>query len=397
MDLEKAHESIIIRVLDAMDLRTRTAVLCTCSRLKRMCERPSLWRRIAFDSADEQRGLKAEWLLGVLGRAGGGVEVLHLARSREARDAEGAQRFSDGFKFSQLLPHTQGACARALAGLCPRLVHLSIDERASCLGGMTDDLARALGRRCPQLESLEVYFERYSFPTELLTDEGVIALSEGCRRLSSLVLVNCDYVSDRSLYAVAANCKGLRELQLGGYSENITDGGLTVLVESCGALTTLWLSGKLLKVTDATLAALAAHRRAGLARAKLTRSMGAAAALALLASCRELEELDLRHCGGPFDEAAVASLAAACPKLSRLALPPPPRGDDGAGSGSGSGSGCGTPLAGGGAAGSAADLAEEEEEDQGRARLAPGCSAGGARMLLEADVRRLQALALSSH
>jgi len=56
------------------------AVLCTCKRMKRLCERPDLWRRICFDSADEQRGLKADWLLGVLGRAQGGVEVLHLAR-----------------------------------------------------------------------------------------------------------------------------------------------------------------------------------------------------------------------------------------------------------------------------------------------------------------------------
>ncbi len=77
--------------------------------------------------------------------------------------------------------------------------------------------ARALGARCPRLESLEVYFDRYSLPSELFTDEGLIALSEGCRLLKSLVLVNCDYVSDRSLYAVAANCRGLQELQLGGY------------------------------------------------------------------------------------------------------------------------------------------------------------------------------------
>jgi hypothetical protein len=61
-------------------------------------------------------------------------------RTREARDAEGQQRFSEGLKLGQLLPHTQGPTALRLAGLCPRLVHLSIDERASCLGGMTNCL-----------------------------------------------------------------------------------------------------------------------------------------------------------------------------------------------------------------------------------------------------------------
>lgn len=77
--------------------------------------------------------------------------------------------------------------------------------------------ARALGASCPKLQTLEVFFDRYSLPSELFTDEGLIALSEGCRRLRRLALVNCDYVSDRALYAVAANCKGLEELVLGGY------------------------------------------------------------------------------------------------------------------------------------------------------------------------------------
>jgi hypothetical protein len=36
------------------------------------------------------------------------------------------------------------------------LQELVIDERTSCLGGMTDDLARALAARCPQLKRLEV-------------------------------------------------------------------------------------------------------------------------------------------------------------------------------------------------------------------------------------------------
>jgi len=71
-------------------------------------------------------------------------------RSREARAAEGQQRFSDGLKMDQLLPHTQGPGALRLAALCPRLVHVSIDERASCLGGMTNCLGEFLARglRC---------------------------------------------------------------------------------------------------------------------------------------------------------------------------------------------------------------------------------------------------------
>jgi hypothetical protein len=79
-----------------------------------------------------------------------------------------------------------------------------------------------------------------------------------------------------------------------------------VLVESCTSLHTLWLSGKLLKVTDATLAAAARHCAAALARVKLTRSMSAAG-LRALAGCRELSELDARHCRDDVGPAALAA------------------------------------------------------------------------------------------
>jgi hypothetical protein len=62
---------------------------------------------------------------------------------------------------------------------------------------MTNDLARALAVHCKQLSVLEVYFQRYSLPSELFTDEGLIALSEGCKGLQQLTLHNCDRVSDR--------------------------------------------------------------------------------------------------------------------------------------------------------------------------------------------------------
>lgn len=48
--------------------------------MRNLCARPELWRRVAFESAEEQRGLEAARLLEVLERAQGGVEVLQLAR-----------------------------------------------------------------------------------------------------------------------------------------------------------------------------------------------------------------------------------------------------------------------------------------------------------------------------
>jgi hypothetical protein len=76
---------------------------------------------------------------------------------------------------------------------------------------MTNDLARALAVHCKQLAVLEVYFQRYSLPSELFTDEGLIALSEGCKGLQQLTLHNCDRISDRCV-----QCRQLQQLRRQG-------------------------------------------------------------------------------------------------------------------------------------------------------------------------------------
>lgn len=272
-----------------------------------------------------------------------------------------------------MLPHTRGLRALALTAAVPHLRTLVIDEAASCVGGMTDDLARGLAVHCRRLAVLEVGFVRYSLPSELFTDEGLIALTQGCSQLARLALRNCDRISDRcargarmqpaagaaarrradmhacgsaaavglpharltvaarcrcappapaaarSLYAVAANCGSLTSLTLGGYNEHVTDGGLTVIAEACSNLACLRLSAKLTKVTDVTGAALGRHC-GQLASLKMTRAMTDATLAALAAGCRQLSELDLQRCAD-VSHAGLAVLLAGCPRLVRLALP----------------------------------------------------------------------------
>jgi hypothetical protein len=189
---------------------------------------------------------------------------------------------------------------------------------------MTTDLAQAMSRYCQQLQTLEVFFERYSLPSEKFTDEGLIALSEGCRQLQKIALHNCDRISDRSLYALAANCRGLQEVTIGGYNENITDGGLTVLFETCKDIRRLKLSSKLLKVTDATCAMLTNNCGKSLTYIKMTRKMTDASILMLAKHCPLLEEVDLHRCSS-ISEAAVWALVSSCPRLTRLVLPPSAR------------------------------------------------------------------------
>lgn len=240
-------------------------------------------------------------------------------RSKEARQAEGQQRFMSGYKHGHTLPYTLGLRAHAFAAMCPNLRVLSIDERASCLGGLTNDLARALAVHCPLLSTLEVFFERYSLPSAKFSDEGLIALSESCHGLKKVTLHNCDQVSDRSLYALAANCAGLKEITIAGYNENVTDGGLCILFERCHAISRVKLSSKLLKVTDISIHALAAHCK-GLVYLKMSQQMTDVSLQLLACNCKQLQEVDMHRCSR-ITQHGLWQLLVSCCHLTRLVLP----------------------------------------------------------------------------
>ena len=59
-------------------------------------------------------------------------------RSHDAREEELKHRFAPGIKHGVPLPHTRGLRAMAFTAMCPQLRRLSLDERASCIGGMTN-------------------------------------------------------------------------------------------------------------------------------------------------------------------------------------------------------------------------------------------------------------------
>ncbi|KAG1666028.1 hypothetical protein FOA52_006902 [Chlamydomonas sp. UWO 241] len=223
--------------------------------------------------------------------ARGACNTLCSSRSDGARRICSDMRFAQGVRCDMSVRYTRGLGALALATLLPNLRRLCLDERTCPLGGMTNDLARALASKCKQLTVVSVAFAPHSVPGELFNDQGLIVLSEGCPRLASLSLGNC-CIADRSLFAVAANCKGLVELRLSGYSERITDVGIQVLTASCSSLHTMWLSSKLCKVTDAGIAGVASLPH--LQRLKLTAAATDASLDSLGAHSLSLRVLDAR-------------------------------------------------------------------------------------------------------
>lgn len=121
------------------------------------------------------------------------------------------------------------------------------------------------------------------------------------------------------MYALAANCRDLSSLTLGGYNEHVTDGGMMVLFEAATRLTAVQLSSRLLKVTDASGTCLAAHCPL-LNTVKLTRAMGDATLVALARSCPSLHKLDLHRSTGASTD-GVAAVLDACTELCTVVLP----------------------------------------------------------------------------
>ncbi|GIL54799.1 hypothetical protein Vafri_10491 [Volvox africanus] len=230
-------------------------------------------------------------------------------QKRTACDATSVRRFNTGVRCTQVVPYTRGPSAARLAAALPNLQHLALHEAASCLGGMTDEFAMAVAANCPLLSSLEVAFTRYSLPSEFFTDAGMMALAAGCPRLSCLSLTNCGAITDRSLYAVAVHCRGLKRLALGGYHELISDYGTVVLFQACCELVRVVLSGKLRRVTDESVEALATNSGTVLQEIKLTRSMGDRSLAALAAHCKALRMVDCCKCeAGALTSDGVAAM-----------------------------------------------------------------------------------------
>ena len=175
--------------------------------------------------------------------------------SSTAAALENRARFVEAVHFNVPLPAPHAALANALAGVSS----LTIDERASPVGGFTDALARALARGggAAKLHSLALTFVPWSDAADLFTDRGLAALAAGAgASLTAVSLTGATAVTDRGLAALGAHARRLSRFEFAGYSELISDAGLAALAVG-GCLTAVSL-GRLPRVTDAGVAALAA-------------------------------------------------------------------------------------------------------------------------------------------
>lgn len=78
----------------------------------------------------------------------------------------------------------------------------------SWIPGITDESLVAISNGVPKLEEL------YLSSCRRITDAGMIELTERLRRLSLLSLTGCDRLTDQTIYALSSNASGLRQLDV---------------------------------------------------------------------------------------------------------------------------------------------------------------------------------------
>ena len=137
---------------------------------------------------------------------------------------------------------------RAIGQYCSRLVHL-------CLGGchLTDDGLMALCQGCTMLNSLDLSYSLQSVSKDALMCLGMLSLQE-----LNITTKNGSTIDDSVIHEIACNSKHhLRILTMGSSNtcDNITDSAAESIAEHCPAVTSLDFSH--CAITDAGVVALA--------------------------------------------------------------------------------------------------------------------------------------------
>lgn len=185
----------------------------------------------------------------------------------------------------------------AIAAGCPKLREITLSGN----GQVTDVALMSLGAFCPDLERVHFCSCREAWSLGLragsstsppVTNQGVLALAQGCPKLRHFDLPYWSLVNDHSVGSLGEGCVALRTVDL-RHCDRLTDAGLTALFSRVPELTAIDLRRQEL-LTDESLHAIGN-------------------------TCSSLSSLLLRECSLVTDEGAVC-VAKGCPRLNRLDL-----------------------------------------------------------------------------
>jgi hypothetical protein len=156
-----------------------------------------------------------------------GSEQLQVLASRctklQTLHLPGEQFFPDQHDF--------GDAVIAIVARNPLLETISVPGKK----WLRDDVMAAVAASCPLLHVLRAQ----TGPTAL-TDAGLVALAQGCRKLTAACELSGPELTDLSVLALAEHCPDLTIVNL-VHSPQVTEAALTVLVQSCRKLRSLQL------------------------------------------------------------------------------------------------------------------------------------------------------------
>lgn len=109
-----------------------------------------------------------------------------------------------------------------------------------------DEDLEFFGKNFPNLERFKIID---SWQCNQITDQGLEALSKGCKQLESLDLSNCIELTFKGLQSLAENCANVSFLAINNYSSpKLTDEQLEFLAKKWSKLESLYIKGT--KITD---------------------------------------------------------------------------------------------------------------------------------------------------
>lgn len=113
---------------------------------------------------------------------------------------------------------------QSLVSQCPHLINLGLLEISF---KQWDQVAFYIGKFLPKLKKLIIYSRG-----PRLTDSGIIAIANGCRKLEHIQLARNYSLTDQSLEKIGAYCKALIAIDM-NHNDKITEKGLMYLIDSC--------------------------------------------------------------------------------------------------------------------------------------------------------------------
>lgn len=170
-----------------------------------------------------------------------------------------------------------------------------------------DEGLKAVASSCPDLRELRVFPGNPNPAAATVTEEGLVAISSGCRKIQS-VFYFCNQMTNAALITIAKNCPLLTTFRLcilePKSADHVTgqalDEGFGAIVQSCKGLRRLSMSGLL---TDCVFLYI------GMYAEKLEMLSVASAGdtddgmVYVLNGCRNLKKLEIRD--SPFGDAAL--------------------------------------------------------------------------------------------